>query len=391
MENLTRENAVEDKFRAGDLDQCIEYLIKCRQEGKSVWVEFNDHKLYSCDATVNNIYMQVLGKTKEEYEKDEQEFLAGLRAEKAQKREEMLKSIPEWLNAGQKLVYPEKAKEWERMVGIRANDLYGGTDLGYAITAMEMLDGGATYENVASYVRGLATSGNSMSMVESIILNFSKSGPQFYEYIKGGPENIDENTRGMIDKIRTQNKEYEINEILSTKGPEWVKRAEKLIYPERMSEWERIIKQRAGEKFKGSELDMALGAMELLDKGVSFDKVEKYIEDKSTSATGATMAENIVLNFSKSGPEFFESIRPEDARELVAQLKDINAKLAERHSQDQEHETDVEDKKIDPRDELASLAAEKRSLEEELKGIEAELSAQKKQEDKTKGQGIGEE
>lgn len=99
------------------------------------------------------------------------------------------------------------------------------------------------------------------------------------------------------------------------------------------------------------------------------------------------MAENIVLNFSKKGPEFFESVRPEDARDLVAQLKDINSKLAQRHKADK-----GEPKKAkNPKEELTSLATQKRNLEKELKSVEAELSDAKKQEEETKGQAIGED
>lgn len=191
----------------------------------------------------------------------------------------------------------------------------------------------------------------------------------------------------MIKTIRSQNKEYATNEILTLKAPEWAKRASSLIYPERMSEWERVVKMRAGEKENGAELEMALGAMELLDKGVDFEKVEKYIEDKSTSASGASMAENIVLNFSKRGPDFFQSIRPNDAIDLVAQLRDINARLAERHKNDHSKEN----KAVNPKEELVALATQKRSLETELQRLETQLSAAKEQEDKAKGKGIGEE
>ena len=387
METLTRENAVKDDYFATDLDKCIAYLIKCRQEGKSVWVEFSGKKLYSCDATVDSIYMQVLGRTKEEFERDEQEFFAGLAKKKARKKKEIDDVKPEWIDAGIKLIYPERITEWERFVEISANGLYEGSDLASAITAMEMLDSGTSFENVDSYIKGLNTSGGSATMIENIILNFSKKGPEFFEYLQGGPEKIDEDTSKMIDKIRKQNREYEINEILTTRGPEWRKKAASLIYPERMEEWERIMRLRVGEKFRGADLDLALGAMELLDKGVSFDNVEKYIEDKSKTMTGASMAENIVLNFSKKGPEFFESVRPEDARDLVAQLKDINSKLAQRHKADKSKP----EKARNPKEELTSLAAQKRSLEEEFKRLEAVLRDARKQEDETKGQAIGED
>lgn len=383
MENLTRENAVKDDYFALDLDSCIDYLIKCRQQGKSVWVEFSGQRLYSCDATVNNIYMQVLGKTKEEFEKDEKEFFEGVDSKKAERSAELENKKSDWLNAGSKLIYPERLNEWKKCVDISIDGLYEGSELANAITVMEMLNAGTSFENVKSYLNGLNTSGGSASMIQNIILNFSKKGPDFFEYMKGGSEQIDENTRRMIERIRTQNREYETNEILKNRAPEWRKKAASLVYPERMEEWERVMKQRVGERFKGAELDLALGAMELLDKGLSFEKVERYIEDKSRTITGASMAENIVLNFSKRGPDFFESVRPNDAKELVAQLRDVNAKLAERHKKEPEMERN-------PISELTTLAAQKRSLEAELNSVEAKLSEAKKREGKIQDKEIGE-
>lgn len=389
MENLTRENAVKDDFFVGDIDSCIDYLTKCRQEGKSVWIEFRGQKLYSCDATVNGIYMQVFGKTKEEFEQDEKEFFEGLQKKKTKERSELAEKKPEWIEAGSKLIYPERMKEWEKCVDISMNGLYEGSELVNAITVMEMLNSGTSFENVQIYLKGLKTSGSSASVIENIILNFSKKGPEFFEYMRGGPEKIDENTRAMIEKIRGENREYEANEIITARGPEWRKKAASFIYPERMEEWERIMRLRVKERFKGADLDLALSAMELLDKGLSFEKVEKYIEDKSKTISGASMAENIVLSFSKKGPDFFESVRPNDAKELVAQLRDINAKLAERHKNDKSKQEEPKKGKT-PREQLTSLAAQKRSLEAELESVEAELSDARKQEDKTSGQEIGE-
>lgn len=384
MENLTRENAVKDDFFGVDLDTCIDYLIKCREQGKSVYIMFNGQKLFSCDATVNSIYMQVLGKTKEEFEKDEQEYFSRYREEMAQKREESKANSEKWRKIGCKYIFPERVEEWKKCVDITVDGVYGGTDLEKAITAMEMLESGTSFENVCNYIKGINTSGNSASLIKTLILNFSKKGPDFFEYIEGGIENIDENTIRMIERIRKQNREYQINEVLSEKGSEWRKKASAFIYPERMAEFERIMRQRAGEKFRGIDIELALGAMELLDKGIRFEEVEKFIGDNSATISGASMAENIVLSFSKRGPEFFESVRPGEATDFVAKLKEINRRLEDRHRTDN-HKTEHESSS---REELISLAAQKRSLEEELRSLETELAKYREHTDKTRGQEI---
>lgn len=263
-----------------------------------------------------------------------------------------------------------------------------GSDLEFAITAMQMLENNATFENVKNYLSGLDTSGGSHSKVESIILNFSKRGPEFYEFLRGGRENIDENTQEMISKLKEQNSQYKANEVLREHGEEWSKRAIAFIYPEKTDEWKKCIQLSAKEGFRGTEVEMALGAMELLNKGVEFSQVEKYLEDKSTSATQAAIAETIVLNFSKKGPEFFSSIRPGEKTDLVEQISRQNVSLEAKHRNDQ-IENRENSEKTSPIDELKSLAAEKRRLEETLQSIESKIS-EKVQGDRNEGQGIGE-
>lgn len=388
MENLTRANAVEDKSFLGDLDKCIDYLIKCRQEGKSIWIEFNGHKLYSCDATVNNVYVQMYGKTKAEVDREMQEEIDEYHKSREERKDRIKENMPEWIEAGSQFIYPERLDEWKRCVERRSNDLYLGSDLEFAITAMQMLENGAKFENVKNYLSGLDTSGGSHSKVESVILNFSKRGPEFYEFLRGGHENIDENTQGMISKLKDQNSQYKANEVLREHEEEWSERAAAFIYPEKTDEWKKCIQLSAKETFRGTEVEMALGAMELLNKGVEFSQVEKYLEDKSTSATQAAIAETIVLNFSKRGPEFFSSIRPGEKIDLVEQISRQNASLEEKHRNDQIENVGTSEK-TSPIDELKSLAAEKKSLEKTLQSLESEIS-EKTQLDKNEGQGIGE-
>lgn len=375
METLTRQNAVKDDFYTTNIDECIAHLIECREQGKSVYVDFAGQRLYSCDATVNNIYIQVLGKTKEEYDADngERVVTGNMSADNRKK----------WMEIAEGIIYPQRMAEWQKCIE-STHENFGHGDLESIITAMQMLNGGASFENVASYIKGLGTYGRNSSMIESMILNFSKRGPEYFEYVKGEPENIDENTAQMISRIKSQNKEYETTEILDKKGEGWRNKAAKLVYPERMPEWERIMRLRVAGEYKGSELDLALGAMELLDKGVSFDNVERYIEEKSSTARQAEMADIIILNFSKKGPDYFSYSSPDREQELVAQLKTINGQLSERYAETAKAQ-EARQRKIA---QLGRLAGEKRDLQAELKTLEIDKTAEGERE--TKGKEMGE-
>ena len=49
-----------------ELDNIVKYLKRCRHIGQNVYVNFYGHKLYSCDATTRDAYLEVYGVTKEE-------------------------------------------------------------------------------------------------------------------------------------------------------------------------------------------------------------------------------------------------------------------------------------------------------------------------------------
>lgn len=378
MENLTRQNAVEDHYFARNIDNCIAYLIKKRQEGKSVWVEFNGKRLYSCDATENGIYLQMYGRTKEEYGREEEDVLSEENNLKQKRRANM----PDWLKQGENLVYPEKAREWERVVTARVNDMHSsGNDLQYAITAMQMLESGSSFEDVNKYMDSLNSLGGNRTMLENIILSFSKKGPDFYEYMRKG--DIDRNTSNMIGTIRSQNKEYENNEILTKRVPEWKKRATSLVYPEKLDEWEKVTTPGSANSAKSEEVELALGAMELLNQGKDFEEVKKYIETNSSSEEEIESVAKIVLGFSQTGPEYYETVRPGESTELVEQLKKINSSLAKKHEKSEPAVVRKQDSKPNPRrEELSILAAEKKKLESELEIINAQLDEVKEQEEK---------
>lgn len=71
---LSRENAVEEIRWDLNLDQVIEYLEQCRKEGKSVYIEYGDAKLYSADVTIDSAYMAVHGCTKQQFLEKENRY-----------------------------------------------------------------------------------------------------------------------------------------------------------------------------------------------------------------------------------------------------------------------------------------------------------------------------
>ena len=74
----------------GGLDEAIEYLQECKKKGQNVYVDFNGHRLYSADVTIDGAYMEVVGMTKAEDKAIREEY------GQAQTKEEQEAVIAKW-------------------------------------------------------------------------------------------------------------------------------------------------------------------------------------------------------------------------------------------------------------------------------------------------------
>ena len=122
------------------------------------------------------------------------------------------------------------------------------------------------------------------------------------------------------------------------KIPAWIEKGKALIYPERTKEWEKCVKVRAGSIYNGHDLDCALILMEKLESGVLIEKVKTMLAEQGLSGGSAAMVRNIILHFSKRGPEFYESTAREELSEaekrVIEDKKRENAELEKLHNSD---------------------------------------------------------
>ena len=189
-----------------NLDQAVELLLEYKKEGKSVYCEFNGHKLYSDNVTIDSAYMEVIGMTKTEFDKEQQEWLENHKKEEEQAKKIAIEKIPEWIEKGKKYIYPQNLYSWEECVIDRAEDIYHGEDLNVALQAIEALSNGESFENVNKLINEQNHSGSSHSTIMSIIVRFCKNGPEFYEAVD---KNISEETKVFIEKQKMRNLRYE--------------------------------------------------------------------------------------------------------------------------------------------------------------------------------------
>ena len=114
----------------------------------------------------------------------------------------------------------------------------------------------------------------------------------------------------------------------------WINKGKELIYPELQLKWVRCVDARIEELYYGRDLSIALDIMEALEND-NFDEALKIFVNLSSSIDSAIIS-NIVLEFSKKGPDFFEQIYknvykkeiPEENKELIAQIREENEMYA---------------------------------------------------------------
>ena len=208
MEELTRENAVEINEWMGDIDTAVQKLIEYQKMGKSVYVNFNGHKLYSCDITLDGAYKEITGMTKAESDKAREEARKKWELERKEKKEQAERKIPEWISDGEKNIFPERAEDWQYYVETSARQgMYYGSDIVATLEIMGMLESGAPFEDVEKKLEEQGHSGHSYSIVTKNVLHFSKNGPDFYEAVvlKGKP---DPESAMALEEIRKENEVF---------------------------------------------------------------------------------------------------------------------------------------------------------------------------------------
>ena len=265
MSEMNRENARKIEFYGGTLDKCVNALLKFQNRGESVFIEFNGHKLYSCDVTMDSAYLEVCGQTKADFDRAQEEWRENYRKEQEEAKAKAEAKIPSWIKRGEGFIYPERAEEWKKCVEARVGDLYHGMDLDSALELMEKLESGASMEEVKEIFDGQGHSGASAGMVRRMLFHFAKRGPEFYESTAWG-ELSDEEKKAISDKRKENAELDELHRDESTKEVSAERRTEEQEISDSSAEKEQLaaeisdIEQQLQElKAKEAELEKALG------------------------------------------------------------------------------------------------------------------------------------
>ena len=142
-----------------------------------------------------------MGCTKAEFDKQTEE----MKKRREKENQEALDKVPQWIERGNKLIYPERQAEWANCVNKRARGIYRGYEVEATLEIMEKLEENPDMKVAESVLLNQDHSGSSFGLVNRMIFEFSKKGPEFYEMITPVTE-IDKETQEVIDQKKKENK-----------------------------------------------------------------------------------------------------------------------------------------------------------------------------------------
>ncbi|WP_137743312.1 hypothetical protein [Robertmurraya siralis] len=173
------------EFRAGDtIEGAVRELLRHKEIGSVVCGQFNGVTLYSDTVTMDSAYKEITGKTKAEFDKDQQQW----KEDYDRRQKEHEERIPElskvWMEKGRKILSEDKWEFWDEIVPIRLGDIYHGMELGNCLDIIEILNNNGSLDEAKEKIENQGHSGMSFSLVCAMVKEFSDRGNEFVEYVK---------------------------------------------------------------------------------------------------------------------------------------------------------------------------------------------------------------
>ena len=127
---------------------------------------------------------------------------------------------------------------------------------------------------------------------------------------EGGMKNPDEEWKA--EKIKIS------QEFIEKNKDSWKKAGNKLCYPEKVEKWTAIVEESPKSEFGGFDIAEALEIMEALDITTDIEEVVA-LYGKKMKYTRSTI--NLILGFSKRGPEYVEHLMQVLEAELTPEMR----------------------------------------------------------------------
>lgn len=162
--------------------------------------------------------------------------------------------------------------------------------------------------------------------MDSAFLEVTGKTKKEYDIVKKKKEIFAEEEASEEEKILLDN--------IST----WLQEGKKYTFPERYDMWEKCVLSSADSPYQGTELNICLDIMKILDNNGSLEEAKKLFFEKCGSKYAKSLVRNIVFQFSKCGPDFFEETAEKEnislaLKKVIWSKKRNNEKLFQKYGE----------------------------------------------------------
>ena len=139
----------------------------------------NGKHVLTSTMSIDDIYQEVLGYSKEHYARNAFELTREIEEERERLERKAEEKIPSWIERGKALIYPEQFEEWTNAVKTHAKGVFYGADVEDALGVMEKLEAGVSVEKIRKEGGSRNYIGNTFGAANALVFAFSKRGPEF--------------------------------------------------------------------------------------------------------------------------------------------------------------------------------------------------------------------
>lgn len=173
------------EFLAGNtIESAVKELINYKKQGLLAYGEFNGVTLYSDTVTMDKAYKEITGKTKSEFDREQQEWRENYERQKKKHEDKIPELSKFWMEKGREVLTQDKWEFWDEIVPIRLADLYQGMELGACLDIVSILNNNGTFDEAKAKIEGQGHSGMSFGLVCAMVKEFSSRGNEFVEYVR---------------------------------------------------------------------------------------------------------------------------------------------------------------------------------------------------------------
>ena len=166
------------------IERAVLELLEYKKNGKLACGDFNGCTLYSDTVTVDGAYLEIVGKTKTEFDKSQEEWRKNLIREEEEYKAKIPELSKEWIEKGHEILDKKYWSYWDECVPIRLLDLYHGMELECCLDIVEKLNNGCSLEEAKKIIGSQGHSGMSFGFVKAMVREFCDRGEEFSKYIK---------------------------------------------------------------------------------------------------------------------------------------------------------------------------------------------------------------